>query len=461
MRMNKTNYKQYDTRWANLPYPVRPWYIKECGCGEVALANSIIEIVKYKGYTPKTIQPYCKQFAAANGDGTAWSAPPIMMEHYGMTEVKEHQTMASLWKELAKGDRVAIYLMSNRNAGSKGIHWTGSKHFICSVDYRYVNGHHEVYVKDSNSNLDARNGWMSYNGSLRNAVFKVWSGKIPAAKKKKEEPKTSKPTKPFKGDLPKGTVQSGSKGADVKRLKGFLNWYFNAKVLNPDNGNAGSKTAKWIKRFQKDVGIKPIDGIFGAASKAEARRVIKEYDTDSKKSKYYSNRVIIGQASCNESGGLYGGKAGDQAKEVGFANWYNSGWLYVFRAKDKGTRLKLAQAMLDTCRNQHIGYDAQKPDRYTAYDLAEKNGWHISKINKNCETTCSQAVSMCMRAAGIPEKYAPRHMDIAAMMKVMKKDPLFKMYTDRAHTNKSEYLQAGDILLSSHHTVIVVKSPNN
>ena len=189
MRMNKTNYKQYDTRWASLGYPKKPWYIKNCGCGEVSICNVIIETEKYKNATPKTIQPYCKQYAAPNGNGTYFSGIPKMMTHYGLTEVKEHQTMAELWKELAKGDRVAIYLMGNRKGGSKGVHWTSSAHFVCSVDYKVKNGKHYVYVKDSNSTSSLRNGWVSYEENMRGDVSRVWSGKLPA--KKKEEPTKS------------------------------------------------------------------------------------------------------------------------------------------------------------------------------------------------------------------------------------------------------------------------------
>ena len=56
-----SNYKQYNTKWAKLPYPRAPWYIRECGCGEVAIANAINQSSRYKGETPKTILPYCKQ----------------------------------------------------------------------------------------------------------------------------------------------------------------------------------------------------------------------------------------------------------------------------------------------------------------------------------------------------------------------------------------------------------------
>jgi hypothetical protein len=136
---------------------------------------------KYKGQTPKTIQPYCKQFAAPNGDGTYFSGIPTMMKHYGMTDVKELQTMNQLWKELEKGNRVAILLMGNRKGGNKGVHWTGSAHFICAVDYYYGSKtkKHMLYVKDSNSTSDLRNGWMSYEDNIRGDCSRVWSGKLP------------------------------------------------------------------------------------------------------------------------------------------------------------------------------------------------------------------------------------------------------------------------------------------
>lgn len=177
--MRKTNFKQYDTRWAKLGYPKAPYYIKDCGCGEVSVANCIIETEKYKDATPKTIQPYCKQYAAPNGDGTYFSGIPAMLKHYGMTEVKEHQNMTSLWNELKKGNRVAIYLMGKRNGGSKGVHWTSGGHFVCSVDYKYENKKHYVYMKDSYSNSTLRNGWISYEENMKGDVIHVWSGKLP------------------------------------------------------------------------------------------------------------------------------------------------------------------------------------------------------------------------------------------------------------------------------------------
>lgn len=177
--MNKNKFMQTDSKWGNLGYPEAPCYIRNCGCGEVSIANIIIEMEKYKKTTPRTIQPYCKQFAAPNCDGTFFSGIPKMMEHYGLTNVKEHQKMSDLWKELDKGNRVVIYLMGARLGGSRGVHWTSGGHFVCSVDYRKRDGKHEVYVKDSYSNSRLRNKWISYEDNMKNNVVRVWSGKLP------------------------------------------------------------------------------------------------------------------------------------------------------------------------------------------------------------------------------------------------------------------------------------------
>ena len=265
--MNKTKYLQTDSRWGSLGYPKKPWFIKNCGCGEVSIANIIIEMEKYKNYTPKTIQPYCKQFAAPNGNGTYFAAIPKMMEHYGLTEVKEHATMSTLWTELAKGNRVAIYLMGNKVGGSKRVKWTSGGHFVCSVGYKYENGKHYVYVKDSYSNSSLRNGWITYEENMKNDVLRVWSGKLYI------EP-AYYPSTPYTGTLPNGTVKKGSKGSDVKAVQNFLNWCINAKLAV--DGNCGNLTDKAIRKYQTQYKLK-VDGIFGPASKKKAQSIIAKY----------------------------------------------------------------------------------------------------------------------------------------------------------------------------------------
>lgn len=271
MIMNSTNFKQYDTRWSGLGYPKKPWLIKNCGCGEVSIANCIIEMEKYAKQTPKTIQPYCVQYAAPNGNGTYFTGIPKMMEHYGMTEVQEHQTMDSLWKEMAKGNRVAILLMGSRAGGSKKVRWTSSAHFIAAVAYRYKNGKHELYIKDSNASSSSRNGWLEYTASLKGDVSRVWSGKLYI------EPPYY-PSTPYMGTLPTSSLKKGNKGTSVKSLQKFLNWCLNLKLAV--DGDFGTNTDNAVRKFQnqysKEYGIKA-DGVFGNASIKAAKKIVAKY----------------------------------------------------------------------------------------------------------------------------------------------------------------------------------------
>lgn len=379
MRMNKTNYKQYDTRWAKLPYPKKPWYIKNCGCGEVAICNSIIEMDKYESYTPKTIQPYCKQYAASNGDGTYWSGIPAMMKHYGMTEVKEHATMAPLWKELAKGDRVAIYLMGSRKGGSKRVHWTSSGHFVCSVDYKYENGKHMLYVKDSNSTSSLRNGWISYEENMRNDVLKVWSGKIVTVSATSYRPST-----PYTGKLPSGTVKDGSKGDDVKAVQTFLNWCDNAK-LSVD-GVAGNATVSAIKVFQKTYGI-IVDGVFGSQSLKKANEIVKAH-----KPKEEAPKKTVDELAQEVLDGKWG--SGDERKE----KLTKAG--YDYNAVQKKVN-EILEAQKDPLQPW---YDAMKAQ----YEWSKKQKYefndHPTVANSKEEGTCITFVAVALQRIGLLPK---------------------------------------------------------
>ena len=209
--MNTTNYKQYDTRWSRLPYKDLPDNIGNNGCGMLAINNGIIEMLSQMDQTPITMQPHCRQYACH--DGTYWSAIPKMLEYYGCTEVMEHDNMASLWRELEKGDRIAIYMMNRYPAGSKGVHWTSGGHFIVSCDFRHENGLHKLYVKDSNSTSSDRNYWISYEENMRGDVSACWSGKLNGSPSP-----TPTPTPP--GKIP---VDGVGGYETVYRLQQFLN----------------------------------------------------------------------------------------------------------------------------------------------------------------------------------------------------------------------------------------------
>ena len=183
-----------------------------------------------------------------------------------------------------------------------------------------------------------------------------------------------------------------------------------------------------------------------------------------KKDDYYGTSTQIGQATSGTGGKTKGDKAGDQSgNEVGIGKWsYNASeaynhWTQVCRLKDEKKQLIVAQAMIDCCNNNHIGYDQNAPDRYTAYDEAKKVNWDIPKIKKNCETTCSQTVSICLRAAGVSEKWAPRMMTADILKKKVKESGLFNVYTAKEYVSKADKLKPGDILISNTHTAVVVK----
>ena len=276
MIMNKTNFKQYDTRWAKLGYPKSPYFIKNCGCGEVAVANCIIEMQKHANQTPKTIWSYCKQFAAPNGNGTYFSGIPKMMAHYGMTEVKEHATMDALFNEMNKGDRVAILLMGSRAGGSKRVHWTSSAHFIAATKFRKRNGKCELYIKDSNSASSARNGWLEYTESLKGDVSRVWSGKLNGA-----------PYEPTPIDDDAKLAIDGIGGINtVRHFQNYLSVTMTDGITIREDlqkyvpsltayeyGN-GSPTVKAMQRW---LGLSNPDGLWGSnTSKGLQRRLISE-----------------------------------------------------------------------------------------------------------------------------------------------------------------------------------------
>lgn len=358
--MNKTKFLQTASGWGGLGYPKKPWYIRNCGCGEVSIANCIIEMDKYASYTPATIQPYCKRFADAGGDGTILSGIPKMMKNYGMTEVKEHATMNPLWAELAKGDRVAIYLMGSKRGGSKRVHWTSGGHIVCSVGYKYENGDHWVYMKDSYSNSSLRNGWISYKGNLKGDVVRIWSGKIITV-----SPTTYRPTTPYTGTLPKATVKDGSKGDDVKACQTFLNWCINAG-LSVD-GNAKSKTVKAIKVFQKTYGL-GVDGSFGSKSRAKAAEIVKAHEKQPYSGAYPSTTVKTTETVSR--GGEIVAKAKEYAWPLGTAS--------------SKSAYKTGSAL-------------------AAYKTALKK--YMGKSAKVSQSDCGYFVSTCVRASGIASSF--------------------------------------------------------
>lgn len=165
--------------------------------------------------------------------------------------------------------------------------------------------------------------------------------------------------------------------------------------------------------------------------------------------------VIIGSARIDEHGNATGGAAGDQknGKEVSTQNWYlhQKGWR-VFRAKNPSTRVMLAYDMRAACNNNNIGYD-QKPNP-SLFSVAKKFGFDCAKVNVKCETDCSKLVRVCCWYAGIDIP----SMTTATEPKVLLATGQFTELTGDKYTKSSDYLMAGDILVTKTrgHTVIVL-----
>ena len=80
----------------------------------------------------------------------------------------------------------------------------------------------------------------------------------------------------YKGEYPKlpsrGYFKKGDKGAEVKKLQQYLNWFGNYKLAV--DGYLGNLTFNAVKAFQKAVKI-TVDGLFGGVSLMKAKAYYK------------------------------------------------------------------------------------------------------------------------------------------------------------------------------------------
>ncbi len=198
-------FKQYDGPWSSLPFPGGGTNVKGSGCGLCSVTHILIEDDRYKNYTPTDVRPYMVKWAVRN-KGLIHEGIPDTLRHYGMENVKEFGSSASMndiFTELNKGSRLGVILFYKCNSrgrtiasiGPDGTCWTGGGHFIAFTDYKVENGKHWFYMKDSGSRN--HDGWYSYENSMKSCVFKVWTCKNPQGKKsekpsEKTEPKETK-----------------------------------------------------------------------------------------------------------------------------------------------------------------------------------------------------------------------------------------------------------------------------
>ena len=282
--MNKYIYRQADSRWAKLPYPVAAYSFGGNGCGACSVLHCIIEMAKYSKWTPANVQPYMKQFATY-GNGTTWAGITEALKYYGLKDVKTVAAMSQLWPELSKGGRAGVLLMGSKR-GPDGTIWTTGGHYIAYTDYKYENSKHWFYIKDSG--FRHHDGWWCYEKSLKGDVVQVWVGVIPTAKEVKKPFSASLKKTGYSKTLPTA-VLSRTKGgqAQVKRWQTFLNWWYGYKLTV--DGVFGNATEMATTDFQYVNGL-VVDGSVGTQTLNKAKEYLKKEEP--KEEKPFQEEVI-------------------------------------------------------------------------------------------------------------------------------------------------------------------------
>ena len=272
--MNKTIYKQYDSRWGSKPYPIRASSFSGNGCGCVACTHCIIEQDKYKNYTPEPIRKWmvAQGFAVTN-QGTRWSGIPATLKHYGydkVVHIDRNDPMSKAWKELNKGNRIGVILFGS-GKGPNGTVWTASGHYVAFTNYYVKNGKHYFYTKDSGGR--DHDGYYTYENSMEGTISQMW---IVEKKEATVKPSTDTSTSTSSAAEPKkiavdgvfgthsvkafqkvlGTTQDGIIGGQLSKLKQYHKGF--DEVIHYSSG--GSTT---IRKLQNLLGLNGIDGQLG------------------------------------------------------------------------------------------------------------------------------------------------------------------------------------------------------
>lgn len=217
MTMNSKIYRQGDSRWSKLPYPTKAYSFGGNGCGCCAVTHCVIELDKYKNYTPADVRKYMVQFAT-KGHGTLWNGITKGLEHYGYkVHWKQSDSMSDIYKVLEKSLKRGVILFGSTK-GPDGTVWTSSGHYIAFVDYRIKDGKHQFYLKDSGARHHDK--WFTYEKSMRGDVRNVWI----CTGLKDEEPKPAPtPTPEPKKEETKPTVTT-EKVIDVSYVQKNIDW---------------------------------------------------------------------------------------------------------------------------------------------------------------------------------------------------------------------------------------------
>ena len=271
MMMNKTIWRQADSRWGSKPYPTRDCTMSGAGCGCVACTHVAMEQSRYANWTPEALRPWMvNQGFAIRNQGTTYSGITKTLQHIGhskVTVVGTADPMSKVWAECNKGNRIGIILF--RGGSYNGVRWTNSGHYVAFTDYKVSGGKHYFYCKDSGGR--GHNGFFSYESSMRGLVYMVWI--VERLGKQAEAPDPNKAL----------TVDGVGGEATVTKLQNFLgvkltggitlaksSHKYCKSLVAVEYGSGGSTTVRYL---QKWLGIKQ-DGDWGpATSKALQKKL--------------------------------------------------------------------------------------------------------------------------------------------------------------------------------------------
>ena len=152
------DYKQYDSRWANLPFTSTgnaSQTYKSSACGPTSAAD-VVWSLRNNTVTPVTLGTMCVDNGYRTADnGTAWGFFPFVGAKYGMS-CTETTNMSTLKSKLDDG-ALAVCSMG---AG----YWTSGGHYICV--YKYDGS--TVYANDPASSTRKSQNGSQFKNEMRN-----------------------------------------------------------------------------------------------------------------------------------------------------------------------------------------------------------------------------------------------------------------------------------------------------
>lgn len=221
------NNKQYDSKWASLPYAGQTYAAAGCG------PTSVSDLVET---TPVEVGNYLTSIGGAvSGMGTDWNSITKALKHFGL-EAIQYNTSSLYGKSGSDAEKKWLAAMKSGHIGillmGPGV-FTSGGHFIA---IREVNGNNQINVYDPAS--AARDGWHKVS-DWRGAVKVFYSVK----------PKSAGTDYTFKP----ATIVYGDYNNSVYLCQEILKvlGYYKLKL----DRSAGWGTLDAVKNYQKAVGL--------------------------------------------------------------------------------------------------------------------------------------------------------------------------------------------------------------